>query len=115
MNRSVGAITVKQHPTFKRHNAVVTRLLTIPIVVVAVLAWIGPQRIRPIAQLLLIPSFICVAVGSVIWFVYSRFFIQCPACGERMRVKVSDDSFDTVKFLCPKCDELWDSGETLDQ
>jgi len=69
------------------------------------LAALVVQIVFELSWLIAIP--ICAAV---VWGIYTRFFIRCPSCGQRMRPREVTDPWSAMKrvlYDCRSCDTEW--------
>lgn len=58
----------------------------------------------------LVVGFVMSVMGGFAWLAFRLHFLRCATCGRWLRPRFPWMAGVTQKFLCPKCNVLWDSA-----
>ena len=104
---------IKKHPTHFKTSSYVGGLLLILTLVSFGFGIYFQQKGHVELSHKLALSFLINTALLISWLVFRMKLCKCPSCGKLLSKLVPGDKHKSRKFICQKCDTIWDTGYVM--
>jgi hypothetical protein len=105
--------TIKKHPTHLKNTGYVGGLLLIFALSSFGIGIYLQQNNRIDLSHIFAFTFLISSALLLVWLIFRMKLCKCPTCGKWLSERTITDKHTSRKFICRKCNTIWETGYTM--